>query len=81
MECGPGVRELAGLAGFDRLGEDSVTVMVVEDHDIVVTSRGLDREFSGLIRVGFVEVTGGEDGSKNSVGASIVGFLGGIEIE
>jgi hypothetical protein len=56
MECRPGLSELAGLAGLDRLGEDGVTIIVVEHHDIIVASRRLDWEFSGLIRVGFVEI-------------------------
>jgi hypothetical protein len=54
MECSPGLSELTGLAGFDRFGEDGIIIIVVEHHDIIVATRRLDGDFSGLVRVGFV---------------------------
>jgi hypothetical protein len=76
MEGGPGMSELAGLAGFDGLGEDCVAIIVVEHHDIIVATGRLDWKFSGLIRV-----AGGEKGSKNDMGAGIVALLGGLNIK
>lgn len=55
MELFPGLGEFAGLAGFQRRGEDSVAVIIIEDHDVVVAAGGLDGEFSGLIGVGLLE--------------------------
>jgi hypothetical protein len=81
MECDPGLSELAGLAGLDRLGEDGVTIIVVEHHDVIVAPRSLDWEFSRLIRVGFVEVAGGEHGSKDGVSACVLVLLGRFGIE
>ncbi len=54
MEAGPCGCELAGLTGLEGLGEDGVAVVIVEYHDVIVATRRLDGEFSGLVRVGFV---------------------------
>ncbi len=54
MECSPGLSEFTGLAGFDGFGEDGITIIVVEHHDIIVGTRRLDGAFSGLAQVGFV---------------------------
>ncbi len=50
----PGGSKLAGLAGFEWFGENRITVIIVEYHNIIVASRGLDGEFSGLVRVRFL---------------------------
>ena len=73
--------ELTGLAGFDGFGEDGITIIVVEHHDIIVATRRLDVEFSGLIRVGFVQVAGGKDCTENGVGVGILVLLAGFDIE
>ncbi len=70
MECSPGLSELTGLAGFDGLGEDGITIIVVEHHDIIVATRRLDGEFSGLVRVGFVEVGCAEHRCKHGLMSS-----------
>jgi hypothetical protein len=38
VEGGPSTGEFAGLAGLEWLCEDSIAVIVVEDHNIVVAS-------------------------------------------
>ena len=34
MQFCPGGGQLAGLASFERLGEDGIAVIVVEDHNV-----------------------------------------------
>jgi hypothetical protein len=36
VEAGPGVGEFASLTGLERLGEDGVTVVIVENHHIIM---------------------------------------------
>jgi hypothetical protein len=38
VEAGPSSGELAGLACFEGLGEDGVTVIIVKDHDVIVST-------------------------------------------
>jgi hypothetical protein len=76
VEAGPGVGEVASLMGLERLGEDGVTVIIVENHHIIITSRRLYREFSGLVRVGFVEVGCVEHRCKHGMGTFIGRLLG-----
>ena len=51
VQAGPGGCDLACLACFQRMGEDGVAVVIIEDHDVLVAARGLDGEFSGLVGV------------------------------
>jgi hypothetical protein len=41
VEAGPGVGEFASLTGLERLGEDGITAVIVENHHIIITSRRL----------------------------------------
>ena len=41
VEAGPGVGEFASLTGLDRLGEDGITAVIVEHHDIIIASRSV----------------------------------------
>ena len=81
VQCGPGVCEFAGLTCFDWFGENGVAIEIIKDHDGGVASRGLDWESAGLVRVGFLEQGGEENGGKNDMGACVLGFLRGAKVE
>ena len=63
---------------FHWFSKNSIAVMIVEDHDVLVAATGLDGKTSRLVRVdlsgGFVDV---HDVGERVVGAIIrvVGFL------
>jgi hypothetical protein len=72
VQCGPGGGEFAGLASFDGLGENGIAVKIVEDHHGGIAARGLDWESSCLVRVGFVERSGWENGGEDDVCGGVV---------
>jgi hypothetical protein len=80
VEAGPGVGEFASLTGLEWLGEDGVTVVIIENHHIIITSSRLYREFSGFVRVGFVEVGCVEHPFKHGMGAFIGRLLGRADV-
>jgi hypothetical protein len=79
-EAGPGIGEFASLTGLEWLVEDGVTVVIVENHHIIITSRRLYREFSSSVRVGFVEVGCVEHRCKHGMGAFIGRLLGRADV-
>ncbi len=65
--------ELLGGAVAERLCQDGVAIVVVEDHDIVVACAGLDGDAAGLVGV---NLSGGcwdvDDASVDAVGLGAV---------
>jgi hypothetical protein len=51
METGPGGGQFAGLVGLEWFRKDDVAVIVVEDHDVIVTARRLYWELACLVGV------------------------------
>ena len=39
VQAGPGGYDFARLACFQRMGEDGVAVVIIEDHDVLVAAR------------------------------------------
>ena len=51
METGPGGGQFAGLVGLEWFRKDDVAVVVVEDHDVIVTARRLYWELACLVGI------------------------------
>ena len=81
MRLGPSVCDFKGLACAERYGLNRVSVVFVYDEYILVSSGGLDREFASLVRVGLLDVRGGQDTSVDCVGCGVHRFLDGLDVE
>ena len=81
VQVGPSFGELSSGSGLERSGEDRVAIIFIQDHDVVVATRGLDRELSCLIRVRLSEVCGRHNNEEDGMGPFVLRFLGRAEIE